>query len=172
VISTNYGPASGAIVFAEPPPANATISVFANKYHPKVLNPPQSVFFTGDGNSTLYRIGPENGYTLTHSSFYKVYISGVAQRPERDYMAVDVNGGSILFTTPPPAGANIHVEVNQFGSAVFSVAGRRGDVVLTSADIFRNNDVSTLSTPVTASGDFITITLNNKLRYIRLWDSN
>jgi hypothetical protein len=172
----------GSLRFTSPPPRNSQISVYSYRYSPYVLNPPIVTQYVSDGSQSLYPVQASGGFNGTNACKYTVVISGLIQRPELDYCAVEDNYGSICLSSPAPVGAPVSIYAYKFGNLVYSVAGKLGDVRLCVNDIIglQTNlnskltvcDVRSFSTPVTASGDFMVVSSCGVQRLIRLWDND
>ena len=99
----------------------------------------------------------EPGLLSLRCSFvnYLISLGGVVQRPGIDYVINSANNGTIEFTTPPPPSVSAGVYFFKFSNYNSNL-----NIV----------NIITKTTPMTATGDFISLVINGNQKYIRLWE--
>jgi hypothetical protein len=145
------------IQFTSPPPQigglNGTIVVYEYLYGSLGITQPDFLSFTGNGSTSAFNVS--TSYISPSATNYLISLGGVVQRPEIDYVVNSVNNGTIQFTTPPPLNANAGVYYFKFGNYNSNL-----NIV----------NIISKTTPMTATGDFISLVINGNQKYIRLWE--
>ena len=187
---------SGIVRFNTPPPKNCPVIVYANQsseiltgtvkfYTPTVYS------VSATGLTRDYWL-PYYVYSGTEPNNYLVTVGGLVKIPSTDYTLLSgVNGGTLRFSYTPASALSITVHSYKFStttvfnsimnyltasnynvpvSSISTPAISVDNLFVTSSLNVSSTMVTTYSSPVTASGDFLSINVGNKLRLIRLWD--
>ena len=145
----NYTVAADVITFSQAPLLSSNIVIIETYVVPDetplVVQQYQRWYHTGNNAVSSYDIA---GAILTDRFAYRVTIDYLLQDPLS--YTIDVNQSKIIFSESPPLSSEI-VIVEQYHTALTAT-------------------VSSFTTPVTASGDFLIVRINSVDRAIRLWD--
>ncbi len=145
----NYTVSGNFITFSESPLLSSNIVVVETYVvpdeSPLVVHQYQRWFHTGNGSTSAFDI---SGAFLTDRFAYRVTVDYLLQDPLS--YTIDLGQSSLLFSESPPLSSEI-VIVEQYHTSLTAT-------------------VSSFTTPVTASGDFLIVRVNNVDRAIRLWD--
>jgi hypothetical protein len=147
--SINYTISGDYITFSEVPPLSSNIVVIetyvALDESPLAVHQYQRWAYTGNNSTSAYNI---SGAMLSDPFAYRVTVDYLLQDPLS--YTIDISQSQLVFSEAPPLSSEI-VIIEQYHTALTAV-------------------VSTFTTPVTASGDFLIVRVNNVDRAIRLWD--
>jgi len=145
----NYSIANDYITFSQAPLLSSNIIVIetyvAPDDTPLVIQQYQRWFHLGNGVLSAFSI---SGAYLSDPFAYKVTVDYLSQDPFS--YDIDLGLGMLVFSESPPLSSEI-VIVEQYHTALTAT-------------------VSSFTTPVTASGDFLILRVNSVDRAIRLWD--
>ena len=145
----NYSIANDYITFSQAPLLSSNIIVIetyvAPDDTPLVIQQYQRWFHLGNGVLSAFSI---SGAYLSDPFAYKVTVDYLSQDPFS--YDIDLGLGMLVFSEIPPLSSEI-VIVEQYHTALTAT-------------------VSSFTTPVTASGDFLILRVNSIDRAIRLWD--
>jgi hypothetical protein len=156
-------------------PVSTNIGIFTFNYGVFGIPEPTITTFVGNGSSSVFgNLSGAKTFTSLNSKDYQVLINGLLQSSVTDYSISSALSGSIVFSEPPPSNSQITVLTNFYGTYsnyVASINGKTGNVNFYASDIPEFQNPYTIATAISASSDYIGVNINNKIRYLRLYDN-
>jgi hypothetical protein len=156
-------------------PVSTNIGIFTFNYGVFGIPEPTITTFVGNGTTSVFgNLSGTKTFTSLNSKDYQVLINGLLQSSVTDYSISSALSGSIIFSQPPPSNSQITVLTNFYGTYsnyVASINGKTGNVNFYASDIPEFQNPYTMVTGISASSDYIGVNINNKIRYLRLYDN-
>jgi hypothetical protein len=89
------------------------VSVYSHQYE-EDKHFPNLAYYEGDGSTSLFAAASGLPYYGIDPSRYLVAVGGILQKPLIDFCTVDIDFGSICFSTPPASGVPISLYTFNF----------------------------------------------------------